>query len=68
MEDSMKPNNNSHHTVKSNRSSKQAMTSQRQTVSKKREEIEPVARRGQVFVGPVPVAVTTVRLVREAEI
>ena len=64
----MKPNNNSRHTVKSIRSSKQAMTSQRQTVSKKREEIEPVARQGQEFVGPVPVAVTTVRLVREAEI
>ena len=30
--------------------------------------IEPVACRGQGFVGPVPVAVTTVRLVREAEI
>ena len=30
--------------------------------------IEPVAWRGQGFVGPVPVAVTTVRLVREADI
>ena len=30
--------------------------------------MEPVAQRGQGFVGPVPVVVTTVRLVREAEI
>ena len=30
--------------------------------------MEPVARRGQGFVGPVPVDGTTVRLVREAEI
>ena len=30
--------------------------------------MEPVARRGQGFVGPVPFAVTTVHLVREAEI
>ena len=44
------------------------MTSRRQTVSKEREKIEPVAWRGQGFVGPVPVVVTTVRLVREAEI
>ena len=68
MEDSMKPNNNSLHTVKSIRSCKQAMTSWRQTVSKEREVIEPVAWWGQGFVGPVPVAVTTVRLVREAKI
>ena len=44
------------------------MTSRRQTVSKERETIEPVAWRGQGFVGPVLVAVTTVHLVREAEI
>ena len=44
------------------------MTSHRQTVSKEREKIEPVSWRGQGFVGPVPVAVTTIRLVREAEI
>ena len=44
------------------------MTSRRQTVSKEREKIEPVAWRGQGFVGPVQVAVTTVGLVREAEI
>ena len=30
--------------------------------------MEPVARSGQGFVGPILVAVTTVRLVREAEI
>ena len=44
------------------------MTSRRQTVTKEREVIEPVAWRGQGFVGPVPAAVTTVRLVREADI
>ena len=33
-----------------------------------RQEIEPVASEGQGFVRPVPVAVTTVRLVREDEI
>ena len=44
------------------------MTSRKQTVSKERYEIEPVAWGGQGFVGPVPVTVTTVRLVREAEI
>ena len=44
------------------------MTSQGPTINKEMGEIEPVARRRQRFVGPVPVAVTTVRLVREAEI
>ena len=44
------------------------MTSRRQTVNKERETIEPVAWERQGFVGPVPVPVTTVRLVREAEI
>ena len=68
MEDSMKPDNNSIHIVKTIRSCKQAMTSRRQTVSKEREKIEPVAWWGQGFVGPVLVVVTTVRLVREAEI
>ena len=44
------------------------MNSQRPTVNKEKGWIEPVAWRGQGFVGPVPVAVTTVRLVRESEI
>ena len=43
MEDSMKLIRTSSHTVKSNRQSKQAMTSQRQTMSKEKEGIEPVA-------------------------
>ena len=68
MEDSMKPNNNNFHSVKTIRSDRQAMTSRRQTISKEKQEIEPVAWRGQRFVRPVPVAMTTVRLVRDAEI
>ena len=44
------------------------MTSRRQTLSKGRERIEPVTVEDTGFVGPVPVVVTTVRLVREAEI
>ena len=44
------------------------MTSQRQTISNERERIEPSLDEDTGFVGPVPVAVTTVRLVREAEI
>ena len=64
----MKPMNNSSQAMKSNRYDYQAMTSRRRTVNKEREEIELVAWRGQGFVGPVPVAVTTVRLVREAGI
>ena len=39
-----------------------------QSANKEMGRIEPVARWRQWFVGPVPVAVTTVRLVREAEI
>ena len=64
----MKPIKTSSQTVKSNRLCKQAMTSWRQTISKEKWEIEPVASGGQGFVWPVPVAMTTVRLVREAEI
>ena len=44
------------------------MTSQGPTVSKGKGRMKPVTRWRQWFVGPVPVAVTTVRLVREAEI
>ena len=43
MENCMKPVRTSSHTVKSNKYEKQAMTSQRQTVSKEKEEIELVA-------------------------
>ena len=44
------------------------MTSQGVTVRKEKGRMKPVTRWRQWFVGPVPVAVTTVRLVREAEI
>ena len=44
------------------------MTSQGVTVSKSEVKMKPVTRWRQWFVGPVPVVVTTVRLVREAEI
>ena len=42
------------------------MTSQGVTVSKEKGRMKPVTRWRQWFVGPVPVAVTTVRLVRAA--
>ena len=44
------------------------MTSQGPTVSKGKGRMKPVTRWRQWFVRPVPVAMTTVRLVREAEI
>ena len=44
------------------------MTSLGPTVNKGMGRMKPVTRWRQWFVGPVPVAVTTVRLVREAEI
>ena len=44
------------------------MTSQGPTVSKGKGRMKPVTRWRQWFVGPVPVVVTTVHLVREAEI
>ena len=44
------------------------MTSLEPTVSKGMGRMKPVTRWRQWFVGPVPVAVTIVRLVREAEI
>ena len=64
----MKPIRTSSHTVKTNGQCKQAMASQGPTVNKEMGRIEPVACWRQWFVGPVPVAMTTVRLVREAEI
>ena len=44
------------------------MTSQGVTVSKGKGRMKPVTRWRQWFVGPVPVAVTTARLVRESKI
>src|SRR3989337_1464985 len=53
--------------MKSNRAGKQAKTSRRETVSKgERDRTSRLVKTG--FGRPVPVAVTTVRLVREAEI
>ena len=66
MEDSMKPIRTNSHTVKTNGQCKQAMTSQGPTVNKEMGRIEPVACWRQWFVGLVPVAVTTVCLVRAA--
>ena len=68
MEDSMKPTNDSSQAMKSNRYDKQAMTSRRQTQSKGGKGQNQSLVEDTGFVGPVPVAVTTVRLVREAEI
>ena len=44
------------------------MTSRRQTQSKGGKRLNQLLVEDTGFVGPVPVAVTTVRLVREAEI